>query len=505
MRWKRGVAIAVALTLWGSTPSAPYAAQAVSAAFPTGAAVTTTRLTITERPANAATASPSVSPATGSTPEPATSSATGPVRPVATVSLATETSGAAARTVTPTPTETPGAPEGTDGTPANTPAAIATAAETVWRADLAAVFRKYHTLGAVVCVIQNGAVAYTACYGARDLDGAPMTADTLFRVGSISKMVTGIGLMRLAEEGRLSLDADLSPLLGVPLRHPRYPDTAVTLRQLMTHTAALRDSDAYDRALAGEVTPLSQLFTGKLLPEQFLSYTKPGTRSRYSNFGGGLLGCVLEAASGTTVDAWMQAEVFAPLGLTAAYQSALLPADAPVSDQYQMLGRTLGEAVRDGAAAVTEPDPQTHYTWTAGKLTLSAPDLSRLLVTLCDGGVCGGKRILREDSVLAMRMLQNGIGSVTGRSNRGLCLIPQENTLVRGRTLWGHGGKANGMLCAAYFDPTDRTGVVMLTNGCDRRATYGSVGALTVAVTRLCYTLLAQADAVRAEPWLVES
>lgn len=503
MRWKNGVAIAVVLGLLRIVPSAPFAAQAVSATAPTGALFTSISPMATGAFTGAATTAGTAKAETGSTAAPTAPFAYECAFPPAVAASATPNPGLAARTPAPLPTEGPNMPAGADAVPSAATTAESEAV-TAWRADLSAAFQKYHTLGAVVCVIQNGAVAYTACYGARDLDGTPMAADTLFRVGSISKMVTGIGLMQLAEEGRLSLDADLSPLLGVPLRHPRYPDTPITLRQLMTHTAALRDSVAYDRALAGDATPLSQLMSGPLLPDQFLSYTRPGTRSRYSNFGGGLLGCVLEAATGRTVDAWMQAAVFAPLGVTAAYQSALLPADAAVTNPYQMPGRTLGETVRDGAAAVTEADPQTHYTWTAGKLTLSAPDLSRLLIVLCEGGVCDGKRILNEDSALAMRTLQNGVGSVTGKSGRGLCLIPQQNTLVRGRTLWGHGGKANGMLCGAYFDPTDHTGVVMLTNGCDRRATYGTVGALTVAVTRLCYTLLAQTDAAPGETWLVE-
>lgn len=59
-----------------------------------------------------------------------------------------------------------------------------------------------------------------------------------------------------------------------------------------------------------------------------------------------------------------------------------------------------------------------------------------------------------------------------------------------GRLLYGHGGKANGMLCAAYFDPTDRTGVVMLTNGCQNRSAYNGVGMLGRQILSLCYEQL---------------
>ncbi len=109
---------------------------------------------------------------------------------------------------------------------------------------LAELFADYDTLGACVCVIENGQIARTFCYGTLSPEGAPVTEATLFRVGSISKMVTAMGVMRLAEDGQTSLDADLSDLLGYPVRNPRYPDESVTLRQVMCHTAGLRDGAA---------------------------------------------------------------------------------------------------------------------------------------------------------------------------------------------------------------------------------------------------------------------
>ncbi len=114
----------------------------------------------------------------------------------------------------------------------------------------------------------------------------------------------------------------------------------------------------------------------------------------------------------------------------------------------------------------------TDYTLSAGKLTLSAPDLAKLLIVLSEGGAYGQTSILQQSTVNDIRTVQNGIGSVTCKSGRGLEMNIITDTIVQGRTLYGHGGKANGMLCAAYFDPSDRTGVVMLTNGCNNRRSY---------------------------------
>ncbi|NLI21010.1 MAG: beta-lactamase family protein [Clostridiales bacterium] len=369
---------------------------------------------------------------------------------------------------------------------------------------LAAAFKRYQTLGAVVCVIENGRISHTYCYGSLDRKGTPITADTLFRVGSISKMVTAMGILKLAEEGRVTLDGDLSDWLGFPVRNARYPATPLTLRQLMSHTTGLRDNGHYTLALRGQAAPLATLFGGSANKYLFVDGAEAGTVAQYTNFGGGILGSVLESVTGQTVDAYLKETIFDPLGVTAAYQTALLPETAVVSDQYDMPSRVLSAKVRDGAPAALVPDPQADYTLTAGKLTISAPGLAKIVIALCDGGIADGVRVLRESSVAAMREPQNGIGSVSCQSGWGLCLNILPDTPTAGRTIYGHGGKSGGMLCAAYFDPNDRTGVVMLTNGCDNRPVRNGVGMLSLAVIRLCYAGLIDGRHVTEDPWLVD-
>ena len=371
------------------------------------------------------------------------------------------------------------------------------------QAKLDAAFKRYQTLGAVVCVIENGAVTHTYRYGSLDRDGTPITENTLFRIGSISKMISAMGVMRLVEDGLVTLDGDLSDAFGFRLRNAQYPNTPVTLRQVMSHTAGLRDSGYYTLALRGTVTPLPTLFADAVNPYTFLRNAEAGTAVKYANFGGGLLGSLMERLTGQTVDAFMNQAIFAPLGITAAYQAALLPEGVTVSNMYAMPSRACAATVMDGTPAQTSPDPDADYTLTAGKLTISAPDLAKLLIALCDGGIAQDVRVLRESSVAAMRTAQNGIGTVVCESGRGLCMNIVKDTIVEGRTLYGHGGKANGMLCAAYFDPTDRTGVVILTNGCNNRPMRDGVGMLSIAVIRLCYSDLLDGRHVTEDPWLV--
>ncbi len=352
--------------------------------------------------------------------------------------------------------------------------------------ELNAAFRKYDTLGACIAVIQNGEITYTYAYGDARIGGAKVTEDTLFQVGSISKMIGNMGLMQLLSERGIPLDAEIGDVLGYPVRHPLHPDTPVTLRQLMTHTAALRDGGDYKLALSGQPKTLRELFEKRGEYTFYEGYV-PGMQRMYSNFGGGLIGSLIEAISGMTLDQYMQQNIFEPLGITAAYQVSQLPQDAKLADLYHMPKRWIAKSLRDDKSNVTEPDGETHYTFTAGKLIISAPDLAKLLIALCDGGVYGNKRILSESAVAHMLTPQNGIGSVSCDTQNGLFLNIIVDNQVQGRTMYGHGGKANGMLCAAYFDPTDRTGVVMLTNGCQNESMHNGVGMLGRVVMRICY------------------
>ena len=354
-----------------------------------------------------------------------------------------------------------------------------TGAEGAVEEQLARMFEKYSTLGASVAVFQNGRITYVYTYGQTRPGGPEVTADTAFQVGSISKMVACIGLLQLMDEQGVSLDDELGEVLGYEVRNPHYPEVPVTLRQLMTHTASLRDASDYDDALEGEGLPLETLLVERA--RAVFSRSEPGHERVYSNFGGGLIGPLIEALSGMALDDYMAQNVFEPLGVTAAYQASRLAGKAPLADIYFMPEARLAKRPGDDAPALRD------YCFTAGKLVISAQDLCKILIALCDGGVCGDARILKESQVAEMTARQEYAGSVACDSGNGLFLNIITDDEVEGRTLYGHGGKAYGMLCAAYFDPTDRTGVVMLTNGCNNKSDANGVGALGRDILTLCY------------------
>jgi CubicO group peptidase (beta-lactamase class C family) len=143
--------------------------------------------------------------------------------------------------------------------------------------------------------------------------GRAATVDDPARVASVSKLIVALGVMRLVEQGRIGLDADVSRLLGWELRNPAFPATPITMRMLLSHTSSLQDAgEAY-------VIPLGRTVRGAVTPAVFDADHAPGTYFRYSNLNFPVVASVLEMLTGERFDRLMHALVIEPLGLDACF------------------------------------------------------------------------------------------------------------------------------------------------------------------------------------------
>ena len=94
------------------------------------------------------------------------------------------------------------------------------------------VLARYDTMGASIAIVSGGQVVDTFVYGrANRAENLPVTEDTYFKIASVTKMVSALGVMRLVENRWVGLDADASAYLPCTLRNPYFPDTPVTVRQ----------------------------------------------------------------------------------------------------------------------------------------------------------------------------------------------------------------------------------------------------------------------------------
>lgn len=158
----------------------------------------------------------------------------------------------------------------------------------------------------------------------------PLTPQHMLRVASISKLVTALGVMKLVEQGKLSLSQDVSRYLGFDLRNPAFPKTPITLAQLLSHTSSLRDDKEY---WAQYPDTLQSLFGANSV--HFAKDQPPGDFFTYTNLNYGVIATIIERVSGERFDRYMQRAVFVPLGIKAGYNwSGIAGHKLPVATLY---------------------------------------------------------------------------------------------------------------------------------------------------------------------------
>lgn len=343
------------------------------------------------------------------------------------------------------------------------------------------ILRRHRCVGASLCLFDaNGAVGSLAFGNARQ--GMKATSDTLYRTASISKFAVALCAMKLQQEGRLSLDADVNGFLPFSLRHPQAPDTPITLRMLLTHTAGLHDGKAYAAGLA-RGDGLSAI----LAQDSFCKHL-PGEAWEYSNLGAGIAGIVLEAAMQTDFEQLMQDELFRPLDVEASFypQGILLP----LADAYQVLPPQKAPRL-DGAQRQERPlpasgvDAERHYAIAHGNLCLSAGQLVKLGIA----GMVPG--FLEQKSLDEMRRPAASFGKRARNLSQGIGTFILRDSALAPRTLYGHQGMAYGAVHALFFDPAIGRGFALLTSGASL-ARRGVLADLNAAMIQLLWSRWAE-------------
>ncbi len=329
------------------------------------------------------------------------------------------------------------------------------------------IFKKYKTVGGMVLAAKDGEIVFSYCYGmANKVSKESITPDTYFKLASVSKLVTAAAVMKLVETGQLDLDENIGHILGNPAydaANPNYPKISLTSRMLMTHTATINDSKgafSSGKSLSDNLNPKKNRRKSGFLQK------KPGTFYQYSNYGAGIMGCILEAVTGKRLTDAARDLLFDPMGIDAAYDPHLLQNPDLIVSTYNPNGHGITRSYR-----LKQPYRETinldkDYMESYGGLWIRGEDLCRIGIMLSDLGAFGDTRILEEETVLEMFSSQQGKGGITVESPYGLN-VERVTNLLGGKMLYGHQGMANGVLCNLYFDPETRFVFALLTNGCN--------------------------------------
>ena len=302
--------------------------------------------------------------------------------------------------------------------------------------------------GAALALVVDGELVYERGYGVKHHEqGGAVDSDTLFRMGSIQKMMTAAAVMTQVEQGRVELEEPVTKLIP-ELRftgRPRAEDISVA--HLLTHTSAIPDIDAID---CGAEETLSHWVSD--LTDVRL-FAPPGTFWNYSNAGYDLAGLVAERASSIPYEQLMREEVWEPAGMMA---TTLSNAEAIAYGNY-----TFGhELVNPETEEVVTFAPDSYNCpWTAPSGTgfSTAGDLARWALLMMDAG----GTVLAPSSVAAMQGRQVSRHELPD-SDYGYGIFADRDRGIETRS---HGGDVAGWSALLLWAPQERFAVAVLSNG----------------------------------------
>ncbi|MFV0623584.1 serine hydrolase domain-containing protein [Sphingomonas sp. ac-8] len=226
--------------------------------------------------------------------------------------------------------------------------------------------------GAVVTVVKDGQVLTARGYGYADVASRrPVDpARTLFRPGSVSKLVTWTAVMQQVEAGKLDLDRDVNAYLD--FRIPPYDGKPVTLREIMTHTAGFEEAMKDLIVVDPDASLALDAYLKRWVPRRIFA---PGTTPAYSNWATALAGHIVARVSGTPFDTYVEQRIFVPLDMrTASFRQPLPPALRPLMAS----GYPQASAPADPFEIVV-PAP-------AGSLSASGLDMAKFMIAHLENG-----------------------------------------------------------------------------------------------------------------------
>lgn len=218
--------------------------------------------------------------------------------------------------------------------------------------------------GVAVSVVEHDELVYAAGFGHTDeIRHVPVSPEkSLFRIGSVTKVITALSVMQLVKEQELDLDVDISAYLDFSI--PRAFPGDITLRHLLTHTAGFEDTAAANWSF----TPVD--LRTCLVDHAPLQVRPPGSLAAYSNYGFALAGHIVERVSGSTYDEYVQEQVFSPLGMRRSSSVQVFPelADAAASEGF----------LNEDGSPVSQELPHLCLS-PAGDISSTAEDMGRLM------------------------------------------------------------------------------------------------------------------------------
>ena len=318
--------------------------------------------------------------------------------------------------------------------------------------------KENNCIGISAVVADKNKILKDFYYGYASLEEDKETSsDTIYRMASVSKVVVATAVLMLYDKGLVDLDEDISKYLGYTVRNPYFPDDIITIKMLMTQTSSLSDSDEEVVGYDGVNMMTSFVDLKRLLTDPSYEYytnktylnVKPGTVWHYSNFGCGILACILEKVTGTYFTDFVNEHIFHKLGLDASFRVDEIKKQDKVASLY-ILKNNEFSLRRDVEKFREILFPRyklgNNFRGPAGGMFISLKDLSKFMMCLMNED----NPILKKDTIKLMRTVFWSDPTHYGLyQKKGLQLLILD---INDTTLYGHTGEAYGLRSFMLFN-----------------------------------------------------
>lgn len=317
------------------------------------------------------------------------------------------------------------------------------------------ILKDFQAPGVSIAVVEKDKVVYTGGFGFRDVEKKlPVTANTLFAIGSCTKAFTASMLGMLVKEGSVDLDKPVRNYLPELKFKNEYTNKHITLRDMMSHRSGLPRHDA---SWYGSTATRNELLAR-------IAYLEPSAELRqayqYNNFMFMAQGVVLEKLTGKSWEQNMKERIFTPLGMTVSTTS--------VGEMEKSGDRSLAYALENKTSKVI-PYRNIDAIGPAGSINSSANDMASWLITWINGGKFKGKEIIPQSFVNQAMTAQVATGGgVPGKVNPDIHLnaygLAWGMASYRGHYRVEHGGGIDGFITSTGFFPSDSIGIFVVSS-----------------------------------------
>jgi CubicO group peptidase (beta-lactamase class C family) len=297
-----------------------------------------------------------------------------------------------------------------------------------------------HIPGIALAIVKGDQIVYLKGYGQADSSGRPVTPQTPFLIGSISKSFTALAVMQLVEEGLVHLDAPVQQYIPWFRVADQQVSAHISVRQLLNQTSGL--PQVYETQLSLDQDDSALERTVRSLSTVSLSH--PMGTFGYSNANYDTLGVLVQTVSGQSYENYVKHHIFAPLTMQTSFVS---------QEEARLHGMASGYRWWFGVP-VPVILPYNRASLPSGYIISSAEDMAHFLIAQMNGGRYGDVSVLSSDGIALMHT-----ELVKGTYGMGW-----ESVQINGRTLLNHDGGTANFQASMFFDPKFRVGVFLAAN-----------------------------------------